>query len=108
MVVLAVGGVGGVAEFVDLGAALGVYGERGWGDVGGVEGEEGAVEGVEVVEFGVDLEGRVCGEGDGFGGRVEVEGILVEEVDCAGHFGGFFGLGFFFWFGVVYGLDGVS
>ena len=89
MVVLAVGGVGGVAEFVDLGAALGVHGERGWRDVWGVEGEEGAVEGVEVVEFGVDLVGGVCGERDGFGGWVEVQGVLVEEVDCAGHFGGF-------------------
>lgn len=46
MVVLAVGGVCAVAELGDLGAALGVDGEGGRGDVGRVEGDEAAVEGV--------------------------------------------------------------
>lgn len=59
MVVLAVERVGGVAEFGDLGAAFGVYGQRGWGDcMRGFKGYlEGAVEGVEGLEFGVNLGG---------------------------------------------------
>lgn len=51
---LAVGGVAGVAELGDLGAALGVHGERGWWCVGWVEAEEGAVQGIEFLEFGGD------------------------------------------------------
>lgn len=66
MVIFAVRGVGGVAEFGYLGAAFGVYGEGRWGDVRGVEGEEGTVEGVEVVQFGGGLGGWFAGEGDGF------------------------------------------
>lgn len=94
MVVLAVGGVSAVAEFGDLGAALGVYGQWWWGDVRWVEGDEIAVQGVEFGEFGVDGcclswgVGGGRGEGDGFGGGVHVEGVLVVEVDFAGHGGG--------------------
>lgn len=72
MVVLAVGGIAAVAQFGDLGAALGVDREWGWGNVWGLKAKQGAVQVVEFLEFRVDvasLDGCVgggLGEGDGF------------------------------------------
>lgn len=102
MVRFPLGGHGGVAELDDLGAALGIDGEGGWGD-GAVEGEERAVESVEFFEL--RGEGGVRG-GYGFGGGVEGEGELDVDVgvvhgcDCGGdggigagrREGGFYGL----------------
>lgn len=45
------------------------------------------MEGVEGLEFRVELLARGGWVGDGFAGRVEVEGVLGEEIDCA-HRGG--------------------
>lgn len=78
MLALAVFRVAVLTELDDLAAAFAVDGDGGGGDTGFEAcGEEGAVEGVKLVEFGVEGAGGFVGR-DGFGLGIHVE---VEEVE---------------------------